>query len=141
MDWTASIKRGTLSGARVLWELAKVIVPAMIVINVLEKTGWLARLSVWLGPLMGLVGLPGEAALALVSANFVSTYAGLAVLVALALPVKETTILAVMMLINHAAISETALVAKTGAKAGLVLLTRTVAMVIVALVLNWTLPS
>lgn len=141
MDWTLSIKKGTLSGLRVLWELAKVIVPAMIVINVLEKTGGLAQLSAWLGPLMGLFGLPGESALALVSANLVSTYAGLAVLVALALPFKETTILAAMMMVNHAAISETALVAKTGAKAGLVLLLRTAAMVIVALVLNWTLPA
>jgi len=136
----ASVKRGTSAGLHVLWELAKVIVPAMIAINVLEQSGWLTRLSDWLGPLMAIFGLPGEAALALVSANVASIYAGLGVVVALGLNAKETTIVAAMMMINHAAISETALVAKAGARAGWVLAARTVAMVIVALLLNWLLP-
>jgi hypothetical protein len=140
VDLAASVKRGTGAGLRVLWELGKVIVPAMVAINVLEQSGWLTRLSDWLGPLMGIFGLPGEAALALVSANVASIYAGLGVVVALGLSAKETTIVAAMMMINHAAISETALVAKAGARAGWVLAARTAAMVVVALLLNWLLP-
>lgn len=140
MDLAASVKRGTSAGLHVLWELAKVIVPAMVAIHVLEQSGWLTRLSDWLGPLMGIFGLPGEAALALVSANLATIYAGLGVLVALGLSAKETTIVAAMMMINHAAISETALVAKAGARAGWVLAARTAAMVVVALLLNWLLP-
>jgi hypothetical protein len=140
VDLKASVKKGLLSGLRVLWELAKVIVPAVIVINVLDKTGVLTHLSHWLGPVMGLFGLPGESALVLVTANFVSFYGGLALIVALALPFKQTTILAAMMMINHGAISETALVSKAGARGSWVLAARTVAMVLVALLLNWTMP-
>lgn len=137
MDLTASTKKGVIVGLRVLWELAKVIVPAVAVINVLDKTGFLLRLSEWLGPVMGIFGLPGESALVLVTANLVSPYAGLAMIVALALPVKETTILCAMMMLNHAAVSETALVAKAGARSSWVLLARTAAMVLVGLALNW----
>jgi hypothetical protein len=140
VDLKASVKKGLLSGLRVLWELAKVIVPAVIVVNVLDKTGVLMHLSQWLGPVMALFGLPGESALVLVTANFVSFYGGLALIVALALPFKQTTILAAMMMINHGAISETALVSKAGARGSWVLAARTVAMALVALVLNWTMP-
>lgn len=141
MDLGASVRQGTRAGLLVLWELAKVIIPAVVLIHVLERSGWLALISNWLGPVMGFFGLPGEAALALVSANLSTIYAGLGVTVALGLPARETTILAAMMMINHAAISETALVAKAGARAGWVLLARTVAMVVVALLLNWLLPG
>ena len=140
MDLAASVKQGTRAGLLVLWELAKVIVPAVVLVHLLEQSGWLPRISGWLGPVMGIFGLPGEAALALVSANVASIYAGLGVVVALGLNAKETTIVAAMMMINHAAISETALVAKAGARAGWVLAARTVAMVVVALLLNWLLP-
>jgi len=140
VDLRISTKRGVVSGLKVLWELAKVIVPAMVVINVLDKTGVLNLLTVWLGPVMGIFGLPGESALVLVTANFVSFYGGLATIVALALPFKQTTILAAMMMINHGAISETALVAKAGARGSWVLAIRTVAMVLVGLILNWVMP-
>lgn len=140
MDLKASIKKGTVSGLRVLWELAKVIVPAVAVVHLLDKTGLLVYLSDWLGPVMAIFGLPGESALVLVTANFVSFYGGLAAIVALALPFKQTTILAAMMMINHAAISETALVTRAGARGSWVLAIRTLAMVLVGLVLNWTMP-
>ncbi|MFZ5822741.1 MAG: nucleoside recognition domain-containing protein [Bacillota bacterium] len=140
MDLTASARKGLASGLRVLWELAKVIIPAVMVVHVLDRTGALLVLSQWLGPVMGIFGLPGESALVLVTANFVSFYAGLATIVALALPFKETTILAAMMMINHSAISETALVTRAGARGSWVLAIRTVAMVVVGLVLNWTMP-
>lgn len=137
MDLQASVKKGLLSGVRVLWELAKVIIPAVVVIHLLEKTGLMVRLSDALGPLMGLFGLPGESALVLVSANFVSTYAGIATIVALGMPMKQTTIISALIMINHAAIQETALVAKVGARSLWMLLARTVAMVVVGLALNW----
>lgn len=140
LDLKATIKKGTISGLRVVWELAKVIVPAVLVVHLLDRVGILPHLSQWLGPLMAVFGLPGESALVLVTANFVSFYGGLATLVALALPFKQTTILAAMMMINHAAISETALVTKAGARGSWVLVARTAAMVMAGLVLNWTMP-
>jgi hypothetical protein len=140
MQLRASVTKGTQAGFKVLWELAKVIIPAMVVVNVLDKAGVLPYLSRALGPAMALLGLPGEAALVLVSANFVSFCAGLATLMALSLTWKQVTILSAMVMICHGAISETALVAKAGARAGWVLGTRVVAMVLVGMLLNWVLP-
>lgn len=141
MDVQASVWKGTKSGVKVLWELAKVIIPAVVVVNILEKTGWLTHISTTLGPLMAAFGLPGEAALVLVTANFVSFYAGLGTMVALALTWKQLTVLSAMVMICHAAISETALVAKAGANAAWVLGARVVAAIMVGLALNWLLPA
>lgn len=136
-----SVVKGTQTGLKVLWELAKVIIPAVVVVNVLDKAGILPYVSRALGPVMGLFGLPGEGALVLVSANFVSTYAGLATLVALTtLTIKQRTILGIMLIICHAAISETALVGKAGAKASWVMASRFVAMIVVGLLMNWLWP-
>ncbi len=140
MHLQATVRKGTITGLKVLWELAKVIIPAVVVVEVLEKTGVLAHVSNALGPVMSVFGLPGEGALVLVSANFVGFYAGLATLVALDLTWKQLTILSAMIMICHAAISETALVAKAGARASWVLGARIVAMALVGLALNWILP-
>jgi hypothetical protein len=140
LDWRVSTVKGTTTGFKVLWELAKVIVPAVMVVQVLDKTGVLTHVSRALGPVMGLFGLPGEGALVLVTANFVNFYAGLATLVALHLTWKQLTILAAMMMVCHGAISETVLVAKAGARSSWVLGTRVAAMVVVGLLLRWILP-
>lgn len=140
MQLRASVMKGTSSGFKVLWELAKVIIPAVVVVNLLEMSGVLAHVSRLLGPLMGIFGLPGEGALVLVSANLVTFYAGLAILVALDLTIKQKTILAAMMMICHGAISETALVAKAGSRAWLVLGARVLAMLLAGLALNLLMP-
>ena len=125
---------------KVLWELTKVIVPTMMLVHVLERTGLLSYISTALGPVMGLFGVPGEGALALVVANLGTVYGGLAAVVALDLTIKAKTILAAMMMICHAAISETALVSKAGARGSWVLGARLVAMVLVGLLLRFILP-
>lgn len=142
MDLVASIRKGTLSGVKVLWELAKVIIPVAILVRVLEGTGLMVYISNALAPLMHLFGVPGEGALVLVSANLSSVYAGLGTMAALTtLTVKQKTILAAMMMICHSSISETALMAKTGAKAGWMLAVRFVASIVVGILLNLLWPG
>jgi hypothetical protein len=140
VQWQDTVTRGARTGLKVIWELAKVIIPAVVIVHLLERTGMMPQLSRALGPVMSVFGLPGEGALVLVTANFVSFYGGLAALVALDLTWKQVTILAAMMMICHGAITETALVAKAGARAGWVLATRVAAMTVVGLLLNWLLP-
>lgn len=140
MQLRTSVVKGTQTGLKVLWELAKVLIPAVMIVHVLDRTGLLPYISRALSPVMVWFGLPGEAALALVTANFVGFYAGLATIAALGLTWKQLTILSSMVMICHAAISETALVAKAGARASWVLGARLVAMVLVGLILRWVLP-
>lgn len=140
MEWRATTWTGTKTGVKVLWELTKVIVPTMMLVHVLERTGVLSYIGQILGPVMGLFGVPGEGALALVVANLGTVYGGLAAVVALDLTIKAKTILAAMMMVCHAAISETALVSKAGARGAWVLGARLVAMVLVGLLLRFILP-
>lgn len=140
MDVRTTTMKGINAGLRVLWELAKVMVPAVMVVTLLDRSGILDDFSRWLAPVMGVFGLPGESALVLVMANFVTTYAGLAVLMALDLTLKQKSILGAMMLICHGAISETPLLAKAGASGTWVLMTRFLAMVLAGLLMNWLWP-
>jgi hypothetical protein len=141
VELASSLRKGTLAGLKVLWELAKVIIPATMAVNLMTRAGWLPYISRALGPAMSLFGVPGEGALVLVTANLSTVYAGLAVMAALELTWKQKTILAAMMMICHAAVSETALIAKAGARASWVLAARLTGMVLVGLALNWVLPG
>jgi hypothetical protein len=136
MQAVTSVKQGTITGLRVLWELAQVIIPAVILVNVLDKTGVMPHISHALTPVMAIFGLKGEAALVLVSANLSTVYAGLGIMAALHLSFKEVTILCAMMAMCHGAIPETALVARSGARASVMLGARLGAMVLVGVVLN-----
>jgi hypothetical protein len=142
VDLVASVRKGAFSGVKVMWELGKVIVPVAILVRVLEGTGWMHYISNALAPLMHLFGVPGEGALVLVSANLSTVYAGLGTMAALTtLTIKQKTILAAMMMLCHSAISETALMAKTGAKAQWMLGARFAAMIVVGILLNLLLPG
>jgi hypothetical protein len=94
-----------------------VIIPLTIVIAVLKETGWLELLAKWMEPLMQLLGLPGEAALALVVGYFVNIYSAIAVILALSLTVKQVTIISVMIAICHGLFLESAITKRTGIKA------------------------
>ncbi|HYG57131.1 MAG TPA: nucleoside recognition domain-containing protein [Symbiobacteriaceae bacterium] len=140
MQFRLSVVKGTQKGLKVLWELTKVVVPAMMVVHLLDRTGILPHISRALAPVMGLFGLPGEAALALVTGNFIGFYAGLATIAALDLTLKQLTTISAMVMVCHGAISETALVAKAGARASWMIGARVTAMVLVGLILRFILP-
>lgn len=98
-------------------DLAKTIVPVFIFVTFLKHTPvlpWLARL---VEPLMGLMGLPGEASLALVFGMGVSFYAGLGAIVSLDLTAKQMTVIGSVLLIAHSLPVETAVSKKTGVAA------------------------
>ncbi|MFZ5688530.1 MAG: nucleoside recognition domain-containing protein [Bacillota bacterium] len=111
------IIRGCRKGFDMTLDLAKTIVPVFIFVTFLKHTPvlpWLARL---VEPLMGLMGLPGEASLALVFGMGVSFYAGLGAIVSLDLTAKQMTVIGSVLLIAHSLPVETAVSKKTGVAA------------------------
>lgn len=133
------VLQGIKKGLWVLWDLAKVLIPAAVVVALLDYSGWLEIIASLFAPVMGWFGLPGEGALVLVTGNLLTTYPALALILTLDLTVKQITILSAMLMVCHSAIQETALVAKAGANWLWVLGTRLASMVIAGLVLNWLL--
>ncbi|WP_281745622.1 nucleoside recognition domain-containing protein [Thermanaerovibrio acidaminovorans] len=109
-----SIQRGVRLGLRTTWTLVKISVPVYVVVSLLGATpalGWVARLF---GPLMGIFGLPGEAAMVLVVGNAINLYAAIGAMKALDLTGYQVTTLALMLSFSHNLFVEGALCRKMG---------------------------
>lgn len=106
--------QGLCKGAATTWKLAKVVVPVYVLVTFLKHTPVLPWLTGLCTPLMRYLGLPGEAALALVLGNVLNLYAAVGVITSLALSPREVTILAIMLLISHSLPMEAAVCAQAG---------------------------
>jgi hypothetical protein len=105
---------GAKGALRTIWFLLRIILPVTLAVALLDWLGALAWIARILSPVMGLVGLPGEAALVFISSIFLNIYSALAVASAMALDMRSATILAIMCLTAHNLIVETAVMKKTG---------------------------
>lgn len=114
------VKTGLYEGINVIWHLAKVVIPAIIVVSILQTTTLLHIIGQSVAPIMQLVGLPGNAAIAFVIGILTSIYGGIGAMLTLNLSTGELTILSTMIAICHGAFMETAVVIETGASGTLV---------------------
>jgi spore maturation protein SpmB len=110
-------KRGSADGYKTALGLLKVILPVFAVIKVLEHTPAIVWISQVFDPLMRFVGLPGEAALAVVTGMLFNFYAALGIILALGLSAWQITIVAVILSCCHELVLETAIIKKTGISA------------------------
>lgn len=111
----AIVKTGLYEGISVVLRLAKTIVPAIIFVSFLQTTSILSTIGQLFAPLMQLVGLPGEAAIAFVIGILTTIYGGIGAMMALPLSPGELTILSTMIVFCHSAFIETAVVTEAGA--------------------------
>jgi len=110
-------KRGITDGLKTTITLLKVALPVFAVIKVLEHTPVIVWISKIFDPLMRFVGLPGEAALAVVTGMLFNFYAALGIILALGLSAWQITIMAVILSCCHELVLETAIIKKTGISA------------------------
>jgi spore maturation protein SpmB len=132
---------GATSSLKTVWFLLKVVVPVTFAVALLGWLGILAWISGLLGPLMGVVGLPGQAALVLISSIFLNIYTAIAVAASMTLDLKSATILALMCLTAHNMIVETAVMKKTGSSAIKMIVLRVGMALAAGYVLNLVLPA
>ena len=138
MVTAATWKNGLTNGVKTSLMLLKVILPVFVVVKVLGKTPVLIWFSQWCDPLMDFVGLPGEAALAVMTGMLINSYAGIGIIIALDLTPWQITIAAVMLGCCHELVVETAVIKKTGIRAWPVSALRLVAAFTAGAVLNFT---
>ena len=110
-------RRGVLSGLQTFWMLSRAMVPAYGIALVLKELGVIAALARVAGPVMGLLGLPGDAAAPLAVGYILNIYAAVGAMKALALSSAQITVLALAVLIGHNLIVEGAVLRKAGASA------------------------
>jgi hypothetical protein len=100
--------------------LFKIIIPISIATRFLQQWGMIDHLGVLLGPVMNLVGLPGEIGLVWATAMVTNLYAGMVVFASIApgldLSIAQVTVLTTMMLVAHGLPVELRIAQKAGTR-------------------------
>jgi len=114
----SQLKAGVTQGLRkgihgFLW-ITRILVPVSLAVALLDWTGWLYALDPVFQPVMGLINLPPQAALPILSAMFTSFYAGLAMIVVIPFTQEQVMLLAIFITICHMLIVEGIIQHKAG---------------------------
>ncbi|MGC3977065.1 MAG: nucleoside recognition domain-containing protein [Paludibacteraceae bacterium] len=122
-----------------VWIL-KIILPISLLVNILQYFGFISIFAHFLTPIFSHIGLPGESAIVFITSIFLPLYAPIAIATTLSLQVREITILAVMCLISHNLLVETAIQKKAGSSYFALFFVRVVSSFVAAYCLNKLLP-
>lgn len=128
------------AGKTTIW-LLKIIIPISLAISILQYLGVIEVIANFLAPIFSVIGLPGEAAIVFLTSIFLSLYAPIAIIATLPLDARDIVILAVMCLIAHNMIVETAVQHKTGSNYFIMFTLRIVSAFVAAFFLNLLLPE
>jgi hypothetical protein len=117
-DIPERIRTGLSVGLKTSLKIIKVSVPLYVAVTLLKGTPVLDLLGKVFAPVMGVFGLPGEAAFAFVAAFLLNLYAAIAVLAPLHLTAFQVTQCGLMMGIAHNLVVEGGVLSTTGARGG-----------------------
>lgn len=101
-------------GLSAAWSVLVIMIPVSLCMTLLQASGFLEKISWILSPVMSVFSLPAEASIALIVGALINIYAGIAVMGTMPLNIWSINIIAVMMLICHNLIVESAVQSKTG---------------------------
>jgi len=136
-----SILNSFPTSGKTVWWLLKIIIPISLSVSLLQYWGIITVIATFLAPAFSLLGLPGESAIVFITSFFLPLYAPIAVIATLTLDLREITILALMCLITHNLLVETAIQKKTGSSAIIMFTLRICASFVSAFLLNLLLPD
>ncbi len=125
-DIPTRLRTGLSAGFWTSLKIIKVSVPLYVAVTLLKETPFLDLLGKVFGPVMGVFGLPGEAAFAFVAAFLLNMYAAIAVIVPLHLTPFQVTQCGLMMGVAHNLVVEGGVLSTTGARGGVLTLFRLV---------------
>ena len=124
----------------VSFELFKIMIPTLILVKIAEIYGLVAVLTNLFAPIMTMMGLPAEMALAITTTMLTNPYAGIIVLASTPgiedLTVAQTTILASFILFTHSVIIEAAISRQAGLSAGATIIIRILSGILFCILLN-----
>lgn len=135
------IREAFPQGMKTAGWLLKLTIPVSFAVFLLNFFGVLNVIAGWVAPILKLFGLSGQASVVLITSFFTNIYSTIAVMTTLGTGQREGTILAVMCLISHALIVETAIQQKTGSNPIRMVFIRLAASFLAAILLNYILPE
>lgn len=136
-----SVKKAIPKGIKTAWWLIKITVPVSFAVMLLDFYGILTFIASYTSPVFNLLGLPGVAAVVFITSIFTNIYSVVAILAMLGLPMREGTIIAVMCLVSHGFLIESAVMKKTGSSVLRMVLLRLTGSFAVAALLNLIMPG
>ncbi len=113
-EFLGPLKIGFVKTLNLALLLAKIIIPVTFFVTVLENTGLLQRIALFFHPALGVLGLPGEAALPLLLGFFINIYAAMGAIAVLSLSGQEVTVIALIILTSHSLLMEAPVLSFTG---------------------------
>lgn len=125
---------------RTAGRLLAFMIPLSLAVTLLDYTGVLPSIASRLHPVMRVVGLPGEAALVVLTAAGLNIYSAIAVMQTMTLTVREGAILALICLIAHNLPVESAVQHQAGASGVRMALLRLLAALVGGMMLNAFMP-
>ncbi|MCX8084499.1 MAG: nucleoside recognition protein [Calditerrivibrio sp.] len=131
-----TIRAGFLNGLKISYKMIIYTFPLYIFVDILKQTGVLTKIGQFCAPLMVLIGLPGEAAIGIISGMMLNMYAAIAALVPLSLTTKEMTIAGLFLGLAHNLFIETAVLSRAGANGYMILIVRITGAFFAAGILN-----
>jgi hypothetical protein len=132
---------GTRQGLFAFYSLFKVMAPVYILVSILKQIHVLDYLAGYFAPFMKFVGLPGDAALAVVLGWGINIYAAIAAFAGLGLTARQVTILGIMLGTSHTLFMETAVVGRMKARPMTILALRLFVGIALGVILNLILPE
>ncbi|BAI81606.1 conserved hypothetical protein [Deferribacter desulfuricans SSM1] len=110
--------------------------PFYVLIDFLKAIGFLDKISFIFEPITKLMGLPGEAAIVLVSGFLINLYPALGSMAAMDLSVKQITIIGIVLGIAHNLIVEGVVLSKSGVKLYITISFRVILAIITGIMVN-----
>ena len=102
MDYEQTIN----SSLKSIWIILKLVIPIYIIADILFYYNTLSYISFLVEPITGLLGLPPETSLSIISGMFLNVYGAIAFAAPLDLTIHQWTILAVFIGICHSLVVE-----------------------------------
>lgn len=120
--------------------LLSIMIPVSLGVKILGYFGVLQWIADLIKPFFAYWGLPGESALVMLSGGLLNIYSALAIIGSLDFTMREITIMAIMLLIAHNLIVETAVQKKTGSSPLSMLSVRIITAFLAGYIFNLLLP-
>ena len=116
--------------------ICRIIIPVSFLVTLVRWGGLLNQVDALLSPLMGLINLPGEAALPILTGALVSFYAAIAIITTLPFTLEQMTLIAVFLLVAHELVMEGIIQRKCGIGITKIVLVRITAAILAVLVVS-----
>jgi len=130
------IKAGAKKGCSSFVWICKILVPASFVVTMLQWGGLLYQMEPLLSPLMGLLNLPGQATLPIISGMLIGNYATIAAITVIPFNLSQTTLIVVYSLIAHNLIVEGLIQHRSGINIAKITAVRIVAAILTVLIIS-----